>query len=74
MSVTRAPRESDAEWRDLHGELPEPARPPGETCPVHGPYVPQSLLDADCHSLETMALVDGACRFLELAVSASGGR
>jgi uncharacterized protein len=25
------------------------------------------LLDADCTSLEAMALVDGACRFLELA-------
>ena len=30
---------------------------------VHSPR----LLDAECHSLETMALVDGACRYLELA-------
>lgn len=30
---------------------------------VHSPR----LLDADCHSLKTMALVDGACRYLELA-------
>ena len=30
---------------------------------VHSPR----LLDADCTSLEAMALVDGACRFLELA-------
>ncbi len=29
---------------------------------VHSPR----LLDAECHSLETMALVDGACRYLEL--------
>ena len=29
---------------------------------VHSPR----LLDADCNSLETMALVDGACRYLEL--------
>jgi superfamily I DNA and/or RNA helicase len=30
---------------------------------VHNPR----LLDADCPSLEQMALVDGACRFVELA-------
>lgn len=30
---------------------------------VHSPR----LLDTDCNSLETMALVDGACRYLELA-------
>ncbi len=30
---------------------------------VHSPR----LLDTECHSLETMALVDGACRLLELA-------
>ena len=29
---------------------------------VHSPR----LLDADCHTLETMALVDGACRYVEL--------
>jgi predicted RecB family nuclease len=29
-------------------------------------YSPR-LLDTDCNSLETMALVDGACRYLELA-------
>jgi predicted RecB family nuclease len=29
---------------------------------VHSPR----LLDTECHSLETMALVDGACRYLEL--------
>jgi superfamily I DNA and/or RNA helicase len=31
---------------------------------VHSPR----LLDAECHSLETMALVDGACRYLELVI------
>jgi uncharacterized protein len=31
---------------------------------VHSPR----LLDTDCNSLETMALVDGACRYLELAI------
>jgi hypothetical protein len=30
---------------------------------VHSPR----LLDTDCNSLNTMALVDGACRYLELA-------
>ena len=30
---------------------------------VHSPR----LLDADCQTLEAMALVDGACRFVELA-------
>ena len=30
---------------------------------VHSPR----LLDTECHSLETMALVDGACRYVELA-------
>ena len=49
MSLARAPRESDAEWLDLHNELPEPTRPPGEHCEVHGDYVPHSLLDGDCH-------------------------
>jgi predicted RecB family nuclease len=33
---------------------------------VHAPR----LLDADCRTLEQMALVDGACRFVELATSA----
>ncbi len=33
---------------------------------VHSPR----LLDADCPTLEQMALVDGACRFVELAESA----
>jgi uncharacterized protein len=27
------------------------------------------LLDADCRTVEAMALVDGACRFAELAVA-----
>lgn len=30
---------------------------------VHSPR----LLDTECHSLATMAVVDGACRYLELA-------
>jgi hypothetical protein len=33
---------------------------------VHSPR----LLDTDCNSLETMALVDGACRYLELGETA----
>lgn len=37
---------------------------------VHSPH----LLDADCPSLEAMALVDGACRFLELATPVNVGR
>jgi len=36
---------------------------------VHSPR----LLDADCNSLEAMALVDGACRFLELATPIDSG-
>jgi hypothetical protein len=31
--------------------------------------VAERLLDADCHTLEAMALVDGACRFAELAAA-----
>lgn len=37
---------------------------------VHSPQ----LLDADCSSLETMALVDGACRCVELAKCSDGER
>ena len=32
---------------------------------VHSPR----LLDADCHTLDAMELVDGACRFAELATA-----
>ncbi|MEQ9336431.1 MAG: AAA domain-containing protein, partial [Miltoncostaeaceae bacterium] len=35
---------------------------------VHSPR----LLDADCRSLEQMALVDGACRFVEMAAGQAG--
>ena len=37
---------------------------------VHSPR----LLDADCHTLDAMELVDGACRFVERATTIEPAR
>jgi hypothetical protein len=48
-------RRTPLQPRDLPRAVPRRSRPQPE------------VLDTDCNSLETMALVDGACRYLELA-------